>query len=495
MKVMIALALSAGCYQYDAPACAVACTTSADCPGAQACTPAGRCAESASASCGGTTEDGGPDAPPPLIRVTVTDERGAPAVGVRVIAATAAGAPIADVVSNTQGIATFETMVGVDVTVVRPTALGTTLTTILAAQPGDMLAFGRPRNEVPAEQRAIAWPAFAAADNYSIYASCGGGTSVNIGTTPSTTRTFEPACADDYDVLVSYFDIETNAQGYKIKTAASGNTTFPNDGWRSFTTENASFTALPASVQVAGTPWGGVSFTGGTVFRAPQIALGPIGIGPPIVGAATGASNITLPAQGVAQRELVTRATHNAETSAAQLVVERVGPTGTYSLALEPALLPWIIAAPALDLATRSVTWTRASAGPSARTTPDLVAVEIAYERGASNTMRNRWRLIGPPSAAVAIGGQGSPDQLRVTFPDLPGDLPFEPAATDTPGPGTPAVVRHYGFTAATAPTYASLRGTADVMLVMTSPLFMVADRFLASGDITRMVIVTYGQP
>jgi hypothetical protein len=194
----------------------------------------------------------------------------------------------------------------------------------------------------------------------------------------------------------------------------------------------------------------------------------------------------------MAQRELATRATHNAVANASQLIVERVAPAGTYGLALEPAMLPWIISAPTLDLASRSVTWTRASAGPQARTTPDLIAVEIAYERG---TIRNRWRVIAPPSAAVPIGVMGGPDQLRLTFPDLPGDLPFEPVATDAPGPGTPAIVRHYGFTAASAPAYATLRSTADVFLAMSSPLLTVTDRFLAGGDFTRMVIVTYGQP
>lgn len=482
---LIALVLTAGCYQRDLADCAVSCATSADCPSGLACTASGHCAGAVDTPCGDT--DAPTDGPQTgIIHVLALDDRGLPSIGLRVIAtASSDGAALADTTTVADGTADLAITGEADVTVVFTNGLGSTLTTIRNVAPGTSVKFGRRRNEPPSITRMITWPTDASAVNYVVHTSCGD-TSKQVAaqggaTSQSTTIQLDPTCADDFDVMVTYTDgaLQTALQ---FQANNSGDVVL-SGAFTFFTQANANFAQRPPDVAN-----GNIRFTGNSIFRLSDPAVGPGSLGQ-IAGGSGGATSIlSLPITGSVGRELYTMFGHDPDPfERIQQIAERVPPQGQYNLNIEPLLLPWITSNATVDLGARTVTWTQTSAGPLARTSGDLVATEINYTRGSLDFS---WRIIAPPSAAQPTGNA---DEFRLAFLDLPGDETFEPRATDTVDPIQH--LRFYGFTSTTGVpiNYADVSPTADLALSTQLELFQVSETFLTTGlgavDLSRMVV------
>src|SRR6185503_19499238 len=128
---------------------------------------AGRCAESTSTVCTGGP-DGAPDGNPGTIRITVRDDRGVLAPGVRVLVADPTGIPVADTSTSTNGVAMVEVPGVVDVTVIQMPTGPARLSTILGVAPGDDLLFGPDRNELASVVHDITWPSNTDALQYQV---------------------------------------------------------------------------------------------------------------------------------------------------------------------------------------------------------------------------------------------------------------------------------------------------------------------------------------
>lgn len=487
MKSWLLLFALAGCYQRDLADCAVSCATSNDCPSGLACTASGVCATSADTACGDVDAgpDADPDAPPATtIRVLVLDDHGLPATGVRVIASGFAdGAAFDDKTTLADGTAALVVTGDADITAVTTNALGSQLTTVRAMAPGSSVTFGRRRNEPATVSRTITWPTDPnAVGSYFIHTSCiDDGTSVAVQggvTAQSTTILLDPTCADDYDVTVEFSNgASTFTQS---KPDNTGNATLT--GLYGFVSQtDANFSQLPSDVEL-----NAMRFTGKTIFRTQDPARGPAFLSPLAGGGGGATSIINLPSTGLVGRELDLSMGRTGDSfEQRQTIVERLPAAGQYNLAIEPQMLPWISNNPSVDPATRSISWIEIPAGGTARTSGDLYAVELNYERAAANF---RWRIIMPPSVVETFEMTGR----TITFPDLPGTETFEPQAGDQFG--FDQQVRIYGFTAAIQVGYADVAPTADLAISFAEPvLFKATDNFLTTGlgavDLTRMVV------
>lgn len=490
MKILVlVLAVTAGCYQRDLADCAVSCATAADCPSGLACTASGHCAGTAATACGGGDDTDAPTDGPPqtgIIHVIALDDRGLPSIGLRVIAtASFDGAALADTTTVADGTADLVITGEADVTVVVTTSLGSKLTTIRNVEPGTTVTFGRRRNEPPSVTRMITWSTDASAVSYVIFTSCGdtfkqvaaqGG-----ATSQSTTIQLDPTCANDFDIMVTYTDgaLQTAQQ---FQAANSGDVVL-SGAFTFFTQMNANFAQRPPDVAN-----GNLQFTGRSIFRSSDPAVGPSSIGVVAGGSGGATSILQLPISGSVGRELYTLLNHDPDPGERiQRIAERVPPQGQYNLNIEPLLLPWITSNATVDLDARTVTWTQTSAGPLARTSGDLIAAEINYTRGPLDFS---WRIIAPPSAAQPTSNA---DEFRLAILDLPGTEVFEPRPTDTVDP-----IQHlrlYGFTSASGVpvSYIDVSPTADLAVSTQLELLETSETFLTTGlgavDLSRMVV------
>ncbi len=492
--LLLLLSLSAGCYQRDVANCAVSCATSSDCPDGLACTTTGRCATSETTTCGAPTDGGDPDGPPVTgtIHVVALDDRGLPAVGVRVIAMSSVdGSAIADTTTLADGTIDLDDVTGAaDITVVVTNGSGSKLTTVRSVAPETTVTFGRRRNELPSVNRTVTFNTSSDAANYFIHTSCNPTPTQVFAqsgvATQSTTIQLDPTCANDFDIMI-VFGTQAFQSFFQFAGHATGNVVFSGT-YELFTQTDANFAELPADlVSVNNT-----SLTGALIFRSAEPATGPATFGILAGGPESATSLVNLPVTGSVGRELhLAVAQAGDEFERFQQIAERVPPQGNYNLAVEPNLLPWITSDPVVDLAGRAITWSQLAPGPEARTSGDLVATEINYTRGG---LAFRWRIIAPPSAVTTTG-----TDARIALLDLPGDEVFEPRATDT------LVglqhLRIYGFTstAGAQVSYAQVSPTADLAVSMAPfDRFKVTESFLTSGlgnvDLARMT-VTLNKP
>jgi hypothetical protein len=481
MRWLCALLLAittTACFHADVANCAASCASPADCPAGLVCTAAGRCAETASTACPGGP-DAAPDGMPGSIRITVRDDRGLPATGVRVLAATADGTPVADTSTSTDGVAMVLAPGAVDITVVRTPSTGARLSTILGAVPGDDLWFGPERNEPVSIVHDITWPTNSDAVQYQVLASCTTpGVQMNAepgSATETAPITLDPTCAADHDVLVLTLGTIPIDNAFLIATNQPDDDVVVTGTWMSYTTGTVNLQQLPAGIAAEN-----IFVAAVNVFRERDPARGAYAIGAAVGGGGGATVNLALPPIGAA-REMATVVYDPADLMRYQQVVERVAPVGEYNLSIEPALVPWLVTPPVFDTTNRRVRWSQTAAGPSARD-GDMIAAELKYARGATTYT---WRIFAPVSAATPTS---TPGEVELALPDLPGSDPFELRPTDA---ANRAWLRVYGFQNGYG--YAAARRRADASIAGYSDVLRSTDTYFADPEVTRVVASQYG--
>jgi hypothetical protein len=463
---------AAACFRADVAPCTATCAASSDCPAGLACTAAGLCAESAATVCGGGP-DAGPDAVTGTLDVTVRDVNGLPAIGVRVLAARPDGTPVDDTTTGGDGTATVSAPGVVDVTVVHTDGLGSDLTTIVAAAPGDHLVFGPDPHAPPTTMQTVIWPTDSGSFRYLLASSCDmTPQSVdNIPGQPTQTASIvlDPTCAGDHDVLIVDFDQFATFRHYLFAAGNAGPDITLTGSWQPYADATANLQQLPTGVTVPG----GFTIVASTVLRAGDLARGA-SLLTGVTGGGGGANALVpLPPVG-SGREMLVTAFHDDDTHRVESIVERIPVAGEYNLSVEPAMVPWVTSPAVIDATARTIRWTQLDAGPSAGP-GDMVALDIEYMRGSTYFA---WRIAAPIAAVTATGGPG---EYQLAVPDLPGSEPFELLPTDTV---SVKWMRIYGFTGG---DYAAVRGRAGAGLAFFADPYAATDTFFVDPAITRI--------
>ena len=236
--VATSLLSMASCYRLDVAECAASCATRSDCPGSLECTAGGRCATSAMTVCSDEV-----DAGTGHIEVTVLDDRGQAAIGIRVIAMTVDGTLISEVTTSGNGKASIAVVGEADVTIVRTSGVGRTLTTIRGATSGDALVFGKRINTPPSVPHAVSWLAPTNGTipaRYTIQSSCRDATfTTNDSAARTASFSLDPTCAADHDILVTYSGMLGESPGYQFASSVSGTLTPFGASWSGYTTSRS----------------------------------------------------------------------------------------------------------------------------------------------------------------------------------------------------------------------------------------------------------------
>lgn len=467
---------AAACFRADVAPCTATCASTSDCPAGLACTAVGLCAESAATICGGGP-DGGPDAVGGTLDVTVRDVNGLPAIGIRVLAARPDGTPVGDTTTGGDGTATVPAPGVVDVTVVHTDGLGSDLTTILAAAPGDHLVFGPDPHGPPTTMQTVIWPTDSGSFRYILSSSCDMTPKVvdNVPGQPTQTTAIvvDPTCAGDHDVLITDYDQFATFYHYLFAAGNAGPDVTLTGTWQPFADATANLAQLPAGVSL-----GGFVITAATVLRAGELARGA-SLVTGVTGGGGGASAIvSLPPVG-SGREMIVTAFHDDDIRRVESIIERIPVAGEYNLAVESAMVPWVTSDAVVDATARTIRWTQLDAGPSAGP-GDMVALQIEYMRGSTYFA---WRIVAPVTAVTPTGGPG---EYQLALPDLPGSGPFELLPTDTV---SYKWLRIYGFTGG---DYAAVRARAGAGLALFADPYAETDTFFVDPAITRIARSNY---
>lgn len=469
---------AAACFRADVAPCTATCASSSDCPAGLACTASGLCAESAATVCGGGPDGSdSPDAVTGTLDVTVRDINGLPAIGVRVLAARPDGTPVGDTTTGGDGTASVPAPGTVDVTVVHTDGLGSDLTTILAAEPGDHLEFGPAPHSPPATTQTVVWPTDSGAFRYYLSSSCDMDPSnvAAVGGQPTQTTdiVLDPTCAGDHDLLITDTDQVATFRHYLFAAGNAGPDITLTGTWQPYADAIANLQQLPADVAL-----GGFTVIASTVLRAGELAHGTQ-ILTGVTGGGGGANAaVPLPPVG-SGREMMVTAIHDGDAHRIESIVERIPVAGEYNLSVEPAMVPWVTSPGVVDATARTIRWTQLDAGPTAGA-GDMVALKIDYMRGSTYF---QWRIVAPIAAATTTG---APGEYQLALPDLPGSEPFELLSTDSV---SYKWLRIYGFTGA---DYAAVRARAGAGLAVFADPYAETDTFFVDPAITRLARSNY---
>lgn len=409
----VALAM-AGCFKSDAPSCTVHCAIDTDCPGAQTCTAAGMCSTGASCTDQPDANPDDPDAGPtgPLT-VTVFDSNHAVLPGAQVLFIDPSGAQVADTTTDGNGVSAHDMPAGSSVAVVRRSG-STTLVSSFVDLPLDASIESEAAPLIAYDQVTLSWTAEPQIDLYSVYATCGvAAPAANTTTGTSINILLDHRCSTAYDAIVVGRDTSGSiAPVGQVVTNASGNVTFIG-AWSSLMTIVG---------QVQGVPSNSTSVTASAAMfvAAARRATEPI--------ATSGVAGdvITDPLElPVTSTPLMAIDVRGAGT---QTVLER-GPTdgSNYDAVLDGAVLPWISDL-AVDLANHKLRWTATDPSGPAEAPVGAVFAELSFQRSGATYV---WDLVAPGARFVSDGTAGMGE---LVFPDLPGDVDFEPHAGDTVG-------------------------------------------------------------
>lgn len=350
---------------------------------------------------GGTGSDGSqavdalPDAP--HVRGTVTvhvvDTTGAPRSGKHAVFIDT-DATTTDVVTDAAGMAQASVFPGASVTVVHVIVLSpppniTTLTTVTAIEPGDVITLDvdaflghtTPLDTASAGTFTVSYPSYAGASSYTIYDPCG----ATAVTGTSKQLALQKGCAAaTMDLLV----VANNGGGAQLAWTqkagvafSSGGSTTITDTWHALGQVTAMYTNPTSGVGNIELDRYTPTMRGARAFQSADTA-----------GATTSlAVTAPLPAHAAMQAILNPCAsTDTGCSNAARQIVTQVvdGTASTYSLDVGAQLLPWLgypVFAPATTTLSIPITGTQPI---------DLFAVDMLYVR--NNTDPYRWRIFGP---------------------------------------------------------------------------------------------------
>ncbi len=415
---LVAVALLAGCYRPEVDSCFLRCGNNNACPDGLECNAQGVCATSQSTVCDELPGDADSQVPT-LTRITL-DVLGSDNLGqndVRVLFSTPSGEMIADLRTPPTGhLVVDDIPIGSSVTIIRPTGGSYNATTHLDLwQDAHIVSRFSPG---PGDARTVSinWqapPLAPANSSYVVYTTCF--TSEQTTSNLTLNLLLSTACKR-FDVVVIAKNIAMEPLFWTAAANVDGDDaiSFVSTTWRSFEggdTIEANFmnTAGIAEMQVSG------YLTPAYAYTTPLAkAIVPMG---------GGFVMARFPA-GLGATIATTSSLANGTDSYEQLDVERL-PVGTtsYERDFGARQFPWIRNA-RFDALSRTLTWNVLVTSGSSFVQPTVVYARIGLRRGNDS---HEWRIFARGDRITASSTVGS-----FVFPEIPGDHPFEPIATDT---------------------------------------------------------------
>lgn len=364
---------------------------------------------------GGSTDAGmDPDAPAPVVRLTVT-RKGLPAVGARVVFQDAASNVVRDMVTDLDGSAAAELEAGGYVTLVHPKdppvgpdpppTINDKLATFAAVEPGDELRIDL-EPKLTTVMVTMTVPPDPGASVFSVTSNCGGGV---ISQAPSQLTLGDCRGVADF-ALVGLDESGGKLRGmYREGNPIADQAVVQLTGaWAPLVTSTVMADPAPPWAAFMGIDLG-LRSSRGIVFAHTELVdpMAPIGqfMLPPTMGT-TGAVSVTIVGDSTmfSKQNLVTWGV----------------PVTDPVIATAPRVLAPYLTLPVWNADTRTVTWTE-GAGAKA----EVVRAEVHAFRDGVPAHAWDWQLIAPRGAASSV-----------TYPSWPGggDFDFAPKTGDSTG-------------------------------------------------------------
>lgn len=355
------------------------------------------------------------------VRVTALDDAGAAEVGVQVLFLAADGSLVLDTITDSAGQASAEMLPGGSATLIRARSAEFFGVTTFLDLPPNADVVSRPFIDEEFTPVNVSWPQEPNSNLYRVFADCPTG---NPGTGGRGVQTADLSvvlqvrtdCADDFTVLVK----AENGMGLAPQTLSAGGQSAPT---AVLTGDYNNIQALP--IAVTGIPVdlaGPIGFAGAAWYAGALPQTEFLSASASLDGAGTGSFNAALGA-GRAIQMLMSNATGS------QVRLDRLDAgVNELDVNLDGEMLPWFVGTVEFDQATRELAWLQEDPVGSTAAVPSLVMAQIEYRRSPISI---HWHVIAPGTSLV----DGSiADQKVLRFPDLPGELPFEPLEGDSFG-------------------------------------------------------------
>lgn len=355
------------------------------------------------------------DAGPPDAAITapltvrVLDSFGEPLAGVQVILVEPDAVTSYDLMTDSAGTATHPMPAGSSATVVERSGVVATVATYARLRLGATVV-AQPVRQVLIQGITFTWTVDPQMDQYQVFATCPLNGSTTSGSSLTTTTRVD--CNDVVDAIVLARDFD-NVVAPEAQIALD--VTPPVD---------------------FGNSWGSTAAIAGHVAHVPTNFSVP-----PVLSARALLGPDRLATGAISESSLATDGTIvdpfefpvGPVTPLVELTIPGPAPQvyhqrfttypAAYAADLDGAVLPWI-ASTAPDLASRTYAWTSTPPTGTVVAGIDAATVALGYSR---TDLFVSWTLYSPAAGFAADSTSGS-----IVFPDLPGDLDFEPHTGDT---------------------------------------------------------------
>ena len=407
----LASLLAAGCYAPDVDPCTLICSADRACPGELTCNPQRMCTAEMADVCTGVLPD--------AITVRSLDVSASPQAGIAVVFTDAEGAQVAELTTDSDGLASAYLPPGGAVTTIEPrnTAPQSYDITTFIDPPAGVVLDVQGTHAPQARMLPVTFTPRYDNAGHVLLSTCGPSLPVGgNGRVESREVVIVVLDGCSPDVFIRVGDAHSIAVA-PDPIAVAPEVTGPalqvgEEAWRvpvqTTLVPVVADALLNLDLEVEAIPW---------VTKA--VAQGDPLVSRTIRGNAT-SQTWPIPAEV----NVTSRVTFTLPPGGPQVVTERLDGLGrNYTVDLGPRTLPPVLM-PGIDPASREIGWAQSVPAETPVTTPTLAVGEMKFSRTLANGVHAvRWRLIAPGSAFGAAGTDGN---YTLPVPDLAGDREYE---------------------------------------------------------------------
>ena len=406
----LASLLAAGCYAPDVDPCTLICSADRACPGELTCNPQRMCTAEMADVCTGVLPD--------AITVRSLDISASPQAGIAVVFTDAEGAQVAELTTDSDGLASAYLPPGGAVTTIEPrnTAPQSYDITTFIDPPAGVVLDVQGTHDPETRTISVTFTTRNVAVEHVLLSTCGAPAMPFDGGGGSRSGFIVVPDGCSPDVFVRVGDaLSTAADPIAVAPAVTGPTLDVREpAWRAPVVTTLvpvvadALLNLNLDLEVEAIPW---------VTKA-------VAQGDPLVSRTIRGNALPQTWPIPAEVNVTSRVTFTLPLGGPQVVTERLDGLGrNYTVDLGPRTLPPVLMS-GIDPASREIGWAQSVPAETPVTTPTLAVGEMTFSRTLANGVHAvRWRLIAPGSAFGAAGTDGN---YTLPVPDLAGDREYE---------------------------------------------------------------------